>query len=75
MSSVMLSSRVVIPDEGNSSRGVAEAGLEESVAHNLVRDHQGCQGLTDTRLVQTTLAALEQLTGSSMVRGSLRMIV
>ena len=46
----MSSSRVVVPDEGNSSRGVAEAGLEESAAHNLVRDHQGCQGLTEHRI-------------------------
>ena len=49
---VMSNSRVVVPDEGNSSRGVAEAGLEESAAHNLVRNHQGCQGLTNIGLVQ-----------------------
>jgi len=41
---------VAIPDEGNGSRRVAEASLEESAAHDLVRYHQSCQGLTERHI-------------------------
>ena len=34
-------SRLVIPDESNGSRGMTEAGLEESAAHDLLRCHKG----------------------------------
>ena len=72
MSMVTSSSRAVVPDEGNGPRGVAETGLEESAAHNLVRYHQGCQGLTEYQISPNeTPAALEPLTGSSIVRGRL----